>query len=499
MLASLIFQAASAPALADEIPDAASIRAHVRAAEGTPPASLTRVVTYVAGGLGGHRTIYRKGQDVREIDEAGPFVVQSGKFRGQAWHQNANGETVLEQPDPGNAVADPFTTTVSAIATPVHGYLVAELNGAGSGTKEYVDGTTWRLVRRDFVRPIGTTVVAYDDFRTTQGSTTAWHWTRRDGHVENDAEYRIERESHADVAAADLGIAAARSTFVELPVGKRQVELPVRQERNTFLVRVNVGSRGLDFILDTGAAGITIDEDVARELGLKVYGRSSSAENAGRYVGGRVVLPRATIGELQLHDVVVSTLPHLGVDQSGVYKAVGLLGFDFLGAQPLAIDYERGRVTAIDPGSFEEPKKPGTLALDVRLGSQVPMTDVTVNGALGERFIVDTGSPAPLFLFDYFQRRHKGAMVDKGGGGAARFRRYNGVGGSYESRPYQLDDVTVGNVRFKDFVGYAIQSRTAYSGNADGLLGSEFFRYFTMYLDYADSRIYLEPNSRARQ
>lgn len=101
-----------------------------------------------------------------------------------AWHQNDNGETVLDQPDPGLATHDVYGTVVTAIQTPVVGYLLASLNATTSGTKEYVDRATWRIVRREYVRANGTTTHVYDEFRTTAGVTEAWHWTVRDGHPE---------------------------------------------------------------------------------------------------------------------------------------------------------------------------------------------------------------------------------------------------------------------------------------------------------------------------
>lgn len=165
-LALLLMSVAGGSAAAADVPTADSLRERIRSAAGTPPPTSHSVLTYEANGFHGRHETYRSGDDFREIVEEGPFTTQSGRFEKQAWHQNENGETVLDQPDPGAATKDTYTTSVRAIATPIIGYVIAELNLAGSGTREYVDSATWHVVRRERIRPIGTTTYAYDDFRT---------------------------------------------------------------------------------------------------------------------------------------------------------------------------------------------------------------------------------------------------------------------------------------------------------------------------------------------
>ena len=164
----------------------------------------------------------------------------------------------------------------------------------------------------------------------------------------------------------------------------------------------------------------------------------------------------------------------------------------------MKLDYEHGEVKASDGNAFVPPTAPHTIALDIRLGSQQPRVDVTINGALGERFIIDTGEPAPLLLFDYFQRRHPEALVDRGGGGNARFIRFYGVGGNFQTVPYQLDSVRLGSAEFEGTLAYAVRTRTSYGGSQDGLFGVQFLDFFNLYLNDADSRVYLEPNAFGR-
>jgi hypothetical protein len=233
----------SVPALADEVPTVAAIRAHVEAAVGPEPASYREVVdTAEAGGSDRTVTIYR-GDDYLETDEQGPAKTANGRYHGQRWRQNENGETILEPPDPTKASVDSYAESVERISTPVDGYVLSSLDVEGHGTKEYVDRATWRIVREDDIRAAQTTVTLYDDFRTVAGYTFAALESSTDG-VAVDS-----MESHVDIVPLsltdrDLAIPASSASFVEFPAGKKVVVLPVHVDGNRFVVRVTIGGRG---------------------------------------------------------------------------------------------------------------------------------------------------------------------------------------------------------------------------------------------------------------
>ena len=51
---------------------------------------------------------------------------------------------------------------------------------------------------------------------------------------------------------------------------------------------------------------------------------------------------------------------------------------------------------------------------------------------------------------------------------------------------------------FQDFVGYRVMNAGSYDGDDDGIIGVDFLRFFTLGLDYGNSRVYLVPNSQGR-
>lgn len=480
---------------ADDVPTVEALRAKVAAATGTVPPSRYEHIHYVRAGIAGDDEIVRSGDDFRETEGYGPLQSAHGAFGGQAWHENYNGQVVLDQPDPGNATKEKFTTTVTRVSVPFDAFVIARLNSVGSGNKEYVDPVTSRVVRREAITPTQTTVTTYDDFRTVDGYTTAWHWSIQDGHPENDADCSITQLVARPVQPAEVGIPAPRRALVEFPPGKTSVDVPAKFVNDSFIVRAVINGRGLDFLLDTGASGITIDDDVARQLGLHEFAQFSNAANAGRIGESFAIVPAMNIGELRMNDVAVRTLPGLPGDDYGDTKVVGLLGFDFIAELLLHLDYERGRLTAFQAGSTPLPTHGKLVTLDIRLGTQQPMTTALVNGAAGERFVVDTGNRGGFIIFDYFARRNPGALVDLGGGSdRERYSNFSGVGGRVDITPYRLATVQIGKAVFNNFFGYRVAQRKAYAINQDGLIGTTFLRDFNLWLDYVDSAIVMELN-----
>jgi predicted aspartyl protease len=251
-------------------------------------------------------------------------------------------------------------------------------------------------------------------------------------------------------------------------------------------------------LLDTGASGILIDETVARELGLPFHNQRS-AVTSGRYTTARTLIPEMHVGALAMKNVAAQIAPH-GWNEAAGIKTVGLLGFDFLAELGVTIDYEKGRVTAVPETAYAAPTDPHTIVLDVRIGTGQPLTTAAINGVIGERFLLDTGGAGPMLVYDYFARRHPEALVDAHGGGArSRPVQLYGIGGEFETKPYQLSSVKLGNVNFTDVIAYRITSKGAYASPTDAQIGPEFFRLFTLGLDYANNRVYLVPNAEGRK
>jgi clan AA aspartic protease (TIGR02281 family) len=496
--AALLVPAASPALSADTLPDVAAIREKIRAASGPRATSYHETdETVRSNGVTIVEHDFVRGDDHRYTFDAGRFHTEIGHYKLDDWHMNDNGQVVIDEPDPGKATAEPLKTTVSAIHSPVEGYAISTLNAHGHGRKEYVDGSAWRVVRVDVLTLNGTIVTTYDDVRLDHGRTFAHHVHVENGYAHTTSDLRITEYTPQDVPEREVEIPNPRRALVEFGPGGSPVELPTTFGDSHVYVRVTINGRGLDFVLDTGASGITIDSGVARQLGLPEYGVHSEV-TAGRYTTARTVIPEMRIGSLVMHDVAVQEVPH-GWNTAPDVKEVGLLGFDFIAELGVTIDYEHRRVTVVPAANYVAPTDPHAIPLNVRIGDGAPAATATLNGAVGERWILDTGGAGTFMVFDYFARRHPEALRDRGGGNTNdRQVQLYGIGGDIKARPYQIESLKLANVNFKDFVGYRVTGGS-YDDADDGIIGVGFLRLFTLGLDYANSRVYLVPNSAGRR
>jgi predicted aspartyl protease len=493
ILACAVIAVGLAPASAQDVPSPEELVARARTASGLdhrPEAERETWFVRIAG-LDGTSETTRRGPDVTTTTSLGPFRTERGTYRGMRWRQNENGETIIERPEPSQTERA-VSRTVTRVRDPIEAWQLTTTFASGHIERRFYDARTYELIRVERTVAGRTTRTVYDDFRTDgRGRTRPWHYSGGDGRPDSTFDYRLVRDEEApDVSDAELAIPHDRRNLVDFPPGIDAVRLPARFEQGRIVVRLEVGGRGLDFLLDTGAAALSIDTGVARELGLAAEGRSAQTVG-GTFATSRVVVPVVGIGPLSMRDVVMQTIP-VAQQASRSTRVVGLLGFDFLDAVGLKIDYADGEVDAFRPGTLEPPAT--ATALDVRLNSGTPVVRATVGGASGDDFIVDTGASFSYVLFQRFARAHQEVLASAGDG---KVRYGSAVGGTLPYRSIAAKRLALGPWTFADALGVEALSPAALGfDNEDGLIGADILRLFTVYLDYAGSRLFLSPNER---
>ena len=428
----------------------------------------------------------------------GAIRTSYGTDRGGDWHQNANGITVPDLREPATAAPVKTVTSVERVHSPLDAYVLSELDVNGYGVREYVDPDSYLVVRRDDIEPAGTTITRNTAFARfgTQLLPAAW---RIEDHAFNETtNYTRAHFVAGKTRVADVARPAARH-LVFFPHDTTVVDLHARFNGGQISVPVSIAGRTYFFLLDTGATALTIDPAVAKYAGLPFV--NARREIAGsRFEAHDTILPAIDVGGLRMNHVVASVVA-LGMGRKPT-DPVGLLGFDFLAGIVAHIDYEHQRVLAIDPRAYAAPSGTDVSALRLRLGSQVPMVEADVGGAISQRLIVDTGSPSALLLFDYFSRRHGDVLrfpvdaIEQSSDPAARTSK--GIGGDFQSRAFRMRYVRLGHFSIADLVADAVTSPRAYPQDNDGLIGSDLLQFFTVDFDYAAGRIFLRARSALR-
>jgi predicted aspartyl protease len=470
----------------------ADILAKARAASGTGKTVDGEVSVWHIhrDGLDGTTRTLIRGHDYISTTQLGSSVTALGSMDGKFWNEDANGQIIIQQSEPADADAKPVAQKLTHVASPLDAYEVETIAANGSSRRRFYDARTFLLVRIESTAFGTQSFTAFENFVTdSAGRTRPRHIYGGDQRPNNDwDELLVSDDLAATVEPAAVAIPANRRTLVEFPKGRTMVRLPARMVHGAIVVRVQIGSRGLDFLLDSGADSIVVDAAVASELGLKSEGQHTTTI-AGNVASSTVKIPEMKIGDLTLHDVTVDEIPY-GHNVDADTKVLGLLGFDFFAGAAVTIDYAAGTVEATAPNAFVP--DPAATEVVARLNLGVPEVSLHIGPASGDRFVLDTGAQrATIVIFQHFVRLNAGLIPDsiKSGSGG---HFANMIGGTVESSPVRLNDVGFGPWRIPAFDGLVARSPASLD-RSDGLIGSDFLSFFRITLDESHGKLYVTP------
>jgi hypothetical protein len=282
------------------------------------------------------------------------------------------------------------------------------------------------------------------------------------------------------------------------PAGARTITAPFRLINNHIYIQGSInGSAPRAFLFDTGATDF-IEAATANELHVKMEGALAGGgfgEGIAKF--GLARINSIAIGGLELKDQV------FGVDYSQGFSELegrndqfaGLLGYEFAKRAVITIDYARRRMSFSKADSFHAPTH--AVELPFAFNAHVPMVSGVLDGLAGE-FEIDTGSRSALTLMAPFARAN--TLAEKYQAIHSAIVGY-GVGGPSRALLTRAAELTLGGLTIygpvteivTDKGGAAEATRTA------GNIGGDLLKRFTLTLDYAHQRLWLEPNALAYQ
>jgi hypothetical protein len=472
-----------------------------------PDATLVEDGRIAAGGLTGTYHEVVAGGDFVETRTLGPFSTAFGSVGGQRWNSDENGQVVRQAASQQRGSAG-VRAVDAAVASPQDdAKLLGEVAGSPTayivevdppdGQREWIfyDKTTYLVDRTETIEPSARVVETFADYRQSDGTWESWSGTWADGDPQHAEDWSVTTQ-HAGVTVdrSAFAIPASRA-LVEFPAGISVAALPVRFEHGAVIIRLNIGGRGYDFQLDSGASDILVDPGAAYAMGLTNYGGPPKVID-GRMEAGHSVIPEIDVATLKMHNVAVTIIP-FRVQKDSQTAVVGLVGYDFIAGITLWIDYADGAAMAFAPGQYAPPSS--AYAVDMSLKHLIPVVAAKIGSSTGDRFIVDTGADYG-YIFPAFVASHPRDLADLGGGRmmAADYPIMiaHRLGASYKVKPIEVKNFDVGRVSFTQWMVYTMPDDVSPTDEEyDGLIGYDFLKYFTLVLDYADSMIYLEPNA----
>ena len=249
----------------------------------------------------------------------------------------------------------------------------------------------------------------------------------------------------------------------------------------------------LNFILDTGSGGISLDSATVAYFGLQ----PSPSNRSIRGIGGirnvsflynqKLHFPKLTIDSLNFHvnDYEILTT---------VYgeKIDGIIGYSFLSRYIVKLNYDSSNIEVWTKGAIKYPKG-GFFLRPIITTLPVHMARIRDEEIVNTRFLYDMGAGLCMMLSTDFIK-DSGLLKKKR---KLYVKEAEGLGGKIDMQMTVVREVKLGPYRFKNVPVYIFEDTyniTSYP-YLGGLIGNDLLRRFNTILNYDKRMFYLVPNS----
>lgn len=282
------------------------------------------------------------------------------------------------------------------------------------------------------------------------------------------------------------------------------VTIPFELVTRHIVVKVRINdSRPLSFVFDTGDKVGIVDTDVAKELGLKLEGQLRvGGAGADSLPGSFVKEATWSLPGLEGFSQPVSIAIPLGrMAARAGHDFDGIIGSDFIKQYVVEVDYQNRILKLHDRDKFAYSGAGESIPIQLnQLG--YPLVDGEVIPSNGEsikgKFVLDLGSSGSLVLMSPVVTQHNllgnGMKTIKAIGVGGAGGQSNGQIGRVRS--LQIGKFIIANpitLFSEDKAGAMATNQLV--GNIGQLIAGKF----KVFLDYAHTRVILEPNSTFAQ
>jgi len=269
------------------------------------------------------------------------------------------------------------------------------------------------------------------------------------------------------------------------------------------VVEISLNGRGpYTFFIDTGGAELILVDDLAKELGLQVYG-----EFSGSFAGGKKGLVKlgklesVTLGETTVKNLPVHIMGLEGIGDIFGRKIDGAIGTSLLRHFYPTIDYAN-RQLILRPVTDESRTEIDRLAANATsipfwlVEQHMMMARGHINDVPDTLFFVDTGLAKRGFLISRASQEAAGIAVDW-----TQAKQGVGGGGKVRSVDFTLDKLTLGEGAHsivKKQLGASMSEGDldiftgALGFKVGGLVSHGFFKGMGLTLDFQKMRLILE-------
>jgi len=252
----------------------------------------------------------------------------------------------------------------------------------------------------------------------------------------------------------------------------------------------------LNFILDTGSGGISLDSNTVEQFHIPHV-------PSGRYIYGIAGVRKVDFAQ---HNSL--SLPGLTVDSLDFYinnydilanvygiKIDGIIGYSFFSRYIVNINFDSSKIHVFHPGFIKYPAHGFLLHPRFRGLPIIPLTAKDAR-TINSHYYFDTGAGLCFLISDQFnedssliRKKRKPVPIE-----------VQGLGGTRQMHLTVIKQLQLGPYKFKKVPTYILEDDNnilAYPSQG-GLIGDDILRRFNIILNYPQNEIHLIPNSHFR-
>jgi Aspartyl protease/PDZ domain len=250
----------------------------------------------------------------------------------------------------------------------------------------------------------------------------------------------------------------------------------------------------LNFILDTGSGGISLDSATCAELKIATTATDTSITG----IGGVRKVPFVFDQTLHFPGLEVKHL-NFHVNNYEVLTSVygervdGIIGYSFFSRYIVAINFDSSYIEVFSPGKISYPRE-GTTLHPVFTALPIQWVNIKDKKKLGYNYYFDTGAGLCFLLSEQFATDSSILLSRR----KPVLTQAQGMGGKLQMRLTVLKEVKIGPYRFRHVPTYIYDDQfnvTSFPFTG-GLIGNDLLRRFNMVINYPKREIHLSPNSR---
>lgn len=248
----------------------------------------------------------------------------------------------------------------------------------------------------------------------------------------------------------------------------------------------------LNFVLDTGSGGISLDSSTCNFLGLK----REPSERIVRGIAGMRTVDFTYNHTLNFQNLTVEKLDFHINDYEILTSAYGMridgiIGFSFLRRYIVTIDYDDKMIDVYIPGTFKYPR--GGLLLKPQF-TTIPMQNAIVcdETIFSSKYYFDIGAGLCMLLNEDLVADSN--LLKK------KRKLYKthaeGLGGKAEMKLTVIKEMRLGPYRFRKVPIHIFEDAYNLTNYPvlGGLIGNDILRRFNIILNYPEQQIYIKPN-----